>query len=261
MVKKLLLALCLCIQLHALELVHEGELVSPFKQLLELCGLPSQATPAQAAEFTQEQWRQVGKERWELDDRFNELKSEGLALLREIGCLDPIYAQKMEYEHALVLGGLQSRVQRRLDFLFEEWKRGVRFHTLVFLTGQRAIEPTLENVPDGIESETQMMQYLYRQHPLSQLDIPLVIIDAPRPYLGRRPNTADTVHAWLKAHPVQGSCVAISDQPNVGYQEAVLKGILPPSFSVEVIGTGDEGKLPISLYLDNLARWLCQLNL
>lgn len=256
--------ICLfALRCEALTLLDEnGNLIPPFAELLQLCELPTDCSLEELALILRAAWIQEGKERWQYEERFNDKKIKALPLLEAIGCLDAIHAQKFHYNYVLVLGALASRVEKRLNFLWEEWKRGVRFDAIFFLTGQRDIEKKMEILPIGITSETQMMIYLYRSHPLSEAarGVPLAIIDTSKQCdahgLLKRPNTADTVKAWLQTRPAAGSCLAISDQPFVGYQEAVLKKLLPADFFIEVIGMADERKFPLILYLDNLAKWL-----
>lgn len=242
---------------------EKGELSESFIQLLQACDLPQGSSLEETALITKQAWIQVGKERWEYEERFNDKQEAALPLLKRLGCFEAVNAKESHYDYAIVLGALLSRVAARLDFLFEEWQRGVRFSTLVFLTGERDISPDKELVPEGIETETEMMLYLYHNHPLCAVTrhLPLLVVHTPKQpsLLGLlvRPNTADTVNAWLATRPTPGSCLAVSDQPFVLYQEAVLRYLLPPSFKLEVVGAADPGKYPLILYLDNLAKWFC----
>lgn len=262
--KSIFLLLCLfSLRCEALTLVdNEGKLVQPFVELLELFELPTDRSSLETAQIVRSKWIQEGKERWQYEYYFEELKEQAMPLMKRLGCVDAIHAQELHYDYAIVMGALLCRVERRLDFLWEEWQRGVRFETLVFLTGQRDIDSKQEPLPEGVDSETQMMIRVYRAHPLSQAarEVPLVIIDTSKQFDNvaslRRPNTSDTIKAWLKTHPQPGRCLAVSDQPFIGYQEAVVKQFLPSNFTLEFIGRADEEKFPLTLYLDNLAKWL-----
>jgi hypothetical protein len=263
MKKAIFLLFCLCMtKCRALTLLNEeGQICKPFLELLKLCDIPTDGPLLATALLAKHAWIQEGKERWEYEERFSDKKEEATALLEQIGCFKAVYAKHKQYDYALVLGALMSRVEARLDFLWEQWQKGVRFSTLIFLTGERDITPALESLPPGIESETEMMMHLYQHHPLKAAapDLPLLVVHTPKQKRGgtlMRPNTEDTVRAWLKMRPQPGSCLAVSDQPFVGYQEAVLKVALPSTFRLEVIGPADPGKYPLILYLDNLAKWL-----
>jgi len=41
----------------------------------------------------------------------------------------------------------------RMDFLYSEWQKGLRFGTLVVLSGSRILNRNLEIVPEGAETE------------------------------------------------------------------------------------------------------------
>jgi len=233
-------------------------------RLLDLLQIPHENNLETIVSITQREWVEPGKERWELKEKYPDKKAHAWPILKTIGCIDAIHAEEKQYDYALVLGALRSRIEKRLNFLYEEWKKGVRFREIVFLTGRRDLNPSLEKVPQGVTSETQLMRFVYDNLPFSKdfRAIPLKVVDAPKQKLEdgslRRPNTADTVIQWLLGGPKPGKCLSISDQPFAGYQDAVLKLLLPQDFQVETIGDEAREDLPFAVYLDNLAKWLLQ---
>lgn len=233
-------------------------------KLLTLLQVPHDHHLESIVKMTQQMWVEPGKERWELQEKQPEKKAMAWPLLKAIGCIDAIHAQEKEYDYALVLGALRSRIELRLAFLYREWQNGVRFKEIVFLTGQRDLNAQMENIPQGIASETELMKFLYDSLNFSPefRAIPLKIIDAPKQIREggclKRPNTADTVMLWLAQNPKPGKCLIISDQPFVTYQDAVLRLLLPQDFQVETIGDSAQENLPFAVYLDNLAKWLLQ---
>ena len=70
-------------------------------------------------------------------------------------------------------------------------------------------------------------------------------------------STADTFIDWLKQNPESGSCLVISNNPYIGYQDLVARTFLPSDFKIETVGSQGSGE-KVSVYLDNLARWLYQ---
>jgi len=50
-----------------------------------------------------------------------------------------------------------------------------------------------------------------------------------------RPTNGYTIE-WLKLNPIPGSCIAISNQPFVLYQQTVIKILLTYLFQVESFG-------------------------
>jgi len=208
--------------------------------------------------FGEDAFTLQGKERWLLDPIYEEKLNEALPILKRLGCIDSIHAKKNYYQYALVLGSLKRHMQMRLDFLYEEWKRGVRFDEIVLLTGQRELNPERELYPEGLRTETDLFVYLFENHPLKQI-APFKVIDSPKYRQAdgtlRRPDTGATVRDWKATGPKPGSVLAVSTQPFVGYQHAVLKSFLPNEFDLETIGPAT-GIYSMALYLDNFAKWM-----
>lgn len=274
MIRILLSLLLLTLPLQALQLQDDqGELKAPAKEFLELFGIDSQLPIESLVPLLQEKWLQANKERWEMKGRFEEKREAALPLLQKIGCIETVHAQGPHYTYALVLGAIGKTMKRRLDFLYEEWQRGVRFDQIVLLTGQRDLDPKRETYPAHLLSETDLFVHLYQEHPLKGI-VPMVVIDSPKEELKngswRRPNTAGTIRDWLATNPKPGTCLAISTQPFVGYQEAVVKFLLSNQYPIEAIGPGtsnayadasldidmNKTPYPLSIYLDNFAKWL-----
>lgn len=226
-------------------------------ELLQLLHVPHDGTLDSIVRATQTAWYQAGKERWELEERYPGKLDLAFPILRKLGCVDSIFAKKKKYDYALLLGGHVSRMKRRIALLVQEWKRGVRFDKIVLLTGARPLDPSEEL---SCATETEAFLALL-DLPAEMKKVPLQVIDTPMQTAKgggqRRPNTADTLMAWLLSKPKPGSCIAFGDQPFVGYFESVLKTFLPSAFSVEVIGLETE-PYPLALFFDNLARWLYQ---
>ncbi len=76
----------------------------------------------------------------------------------------------------------------------------------------------------------------------------------------KRPTTGDTIKLWLTELAPQGKILAISNQPYVGYQHAVLKSFVPKELLVETVGP-KTAVVNSDIVVDNLARWLYQENL
>ncbi len=74
----------------------------------------------------------------------------------------------------------------------------------------------------------------------------------------RRPGTKETLIEWLESQPEPGRCLFISSQPFCGYQDSVARTYLPSSFEIETIGPNADEEIAVSIFLDNLARWLYQ---
>jgi hypothetical protein len=73
----------------------------------------------------------------------------------------------------------------------------------------------------------------------------------------RRPDTKSTIDTWLLEHSQPGSSLAVSNQPFNGYQDLVVRALLPAGFSLETVGFAvPENYESVAMCLDSLARWL-----
>ena len=251
--------------LQAVSLLDDRDQIRPEVQwFLDYCDVPRYETLDQVNGYLQEHWLQLNKERWELQPHQELDGQQLLPFLQKVGCIDPITAQKNVYDYALVLGATGAIMQERLDFLWQEYQRGVRFHQVVLLTGQRDLDESVEIFPENCATETDLLVYLFEKSPLCG-KIPCLLIDSPKIPIGegilRRPNTAKTVVDWYATRPLPGSCLAISNQPFVGYQEAVIRTFLPAEFTVEAVGPmakiSENFGEPryVAVLLDNFAKW------
>lgn len=257
--RKILFFLLISFSLHAISLTEKGQLKPAAQELLALFDVPGELPTEEIVPYLLREWLQAGKDVWEMDKRFESKRDLAFPLLIELQCVETIHAQKKHYDYALVLGATGPVMKNRLDFLYEEWQRGVRFDQIVLLSGARDLDPKVETIPEGITTETELFVYFFNEHPLKGL-APHLVIDAPKQVLEngtiRRPTTESTAVNWLKTSPRPGSCLGVSTQPFVGRQEAVLRSLLPCSFEVEAIGPSIGRDYPLSIYLDNFAKWL-----
>jgi hypothetical protein len=266
----------------------QSDLLSPaLFNLLEVTGIKHDGTLTSIVAETQKAWlRRPGTERWNMEDNFEALKPQIMPLLKELGFLDEALPPKYHYKYALILGSTVSGMRKRISYLLELYKRGMRFANLVFLVGARPLDPIKES-PDILykrdnqylpfrpgwkqpvtpaQTETEVAHMIFDQAELPAYfkdSVKIHFVDTPMQKNDngtlRRPNTGDTVNHWLKQGIEPGTVLAISNQPYVRYQEAVLKTYLPSSFTVETAGRPKaSGKFRVGVVLDTLARWLYQ---
>ena len=270
-------------------LYQNGKLSPALLEILKITNIDHDGTLPSVVEATQKAWlRKPGTERWEIDNHYETLSSSITPQFKKLGILNEIAPTKKEYTYVAVLGALVPRVRQRLAYALEQWKKGVRFTTLVFLVGARPLEPTKEseeklyNVDNEFlpfrpgwtkpttppKTEAEMARMVFDQAILPEgfkESVKVLFVDTPMQTTAngklRRPNTADTMKRWLAHEDTQpGSILAISNQPYVHYQDAVLRTLLPKTFTVETVGPKASDKLHIGVILDNIARWLYQEN-
>lgn len=257
-IRKLLIFLFLPFVLHAIQLKDDGYFkaeVFEFLEFMEVPDLPDHLI----LPYVKERWLQANKERWDMDFHSEEKLQQALPYLQRIGCIDTIYASESEYDYALVLGATGPVMQKRLDFLYQEYLRGVHFTQIILLTGDRTLDPKRDGVYENLTNETELFNHLFVNHPLCAVAAH-TIVDSKQQTLEdgtkRRPTTKNTLIDWLKLQPKPGKCLAVSTQPFVGYQEAIANTSLPMSFTIEGIGPALSSPYPLAIYLDNFAKWL-----
>jgi len=221
----------------------------PYQDIFDACGV----SVDRAADL----WIQSGKERWEYDKRYEYLRPTLWPLFEKAGLLFEAAPQKERYDYALVYGALLSKVKSRIDYLSSLCKKGVSFKQFIFLTGERPLLAS-EKARCGFEWEWEMVEWAYLHSDLPR-DVPVVFIRSPGKWVeGKwvRPQTRDTVISWKETSPNPGSCLGISNQPYVGYQNAVMRSLLPADFEVETAGAAIDGEPSVALILDTIAKQL-----
>jgi len=240
---------------------------------IALCQLTSALNISQDADLlieTQKHWlRKPGQERWEVAELSENQKLFVLKWAREQGLFSSWKPLYKEYDKALILGASTSVMQTRLNYLKELWDQGIRFHEIVWLTGDRSLDPRIDDLTNRCKTESEAALILWEETrlPEEMRYLPVLFIAVPMKMEGpslKRPNTEDTIIAWLKTDPQPCKTLFVSNQPFCGYQFAVIKGNLPDSFQFDVIGPGvDPTKYPnaAAILLDSIARWIYQESL
>jgi hypothetical protein len=271
-------------------LTEDGDIIPPLKTCLALCNITYDGTLSHIVQLTQKNWlRAPHQERWQQGEFATNEKEKFLDCFHQLHMVEEIRPQARHYTYALLLGGVATRMRTRLAYLLELWNNGVRFDHLIILVGERPLDPTAEspeilfdykndlgpfakkewNPPlEFPQTETDAMVLILSQAQLPEefQSLPIVIVDTPAQFIEgssdkkRRPTTADTIKQWLTGVPRPGSCLVISSQPFVGYQDSVVKTFLPTHFSVETVGAAAKDDIKIATMLDTLARWIYQEN-
>ncbi len=215
---------------------------------------------------TQKRWLRKAGERWEMAELSDEQKQTVLDWATEQGMFSSEKPCRSSYDKALILGATTSRMKKRLNYLKELWEEGVRFREIVWLTGDRPLDSRVDDFLDRIDNESQAAHLLWEETDLPEemRNLPVVFIAAPMKREGdtlKRPNTEDTLIAWLEKKPGPHTALFISDQPFCGYQFAVIDTCLPDYISFDVAGKGTEGTPSAAVTLDSLARRIYQESL
>lgn len=234
------------------------------KALSSLAAALDISPDADLIEATQERWlRKPGLERWEIAELSPEKRLFVLHWAEEQGFFAPWMPSEPLYDQALILGATTSRMQSRLAYLVHLWNEGTRFSEIVWLTGERLLDPRVDSLTDRAETESDAARILWNEAylPEEMRQLPVLFVDASVKEGQKRPNTADTIHAWLEKEPKPGKPLFISDQPFCGYQFAVIKALLPDAYAFDVAGEGvcsTNHPAAGAIILDSVARWIYQ---
>ena len=250
------------------------EQISAFKGLLELTNcaekLPENpesnlVTLENLMKVIRTSWmRKEGSERWELvdSDKILSDRERFLALFDKLGFLYEKSPKFKKYDYVLFLGSLQKRVENRLDYLTSLWNKGIRFNQIILLGGERPLIKDQESLTSTLQegaTELDMMQAVFKSRrlkwPLELAEIELISVNTPK-MAGKRPNTGDTINAWLAKRPHSGSVLAISNQPYVNYQNNVIRSLLPSDFTLDTTGSSANQEEKISVLLDAVAGFI-----
>lgn len=225
--------------------------------------------------------RKPGQERWHLPYMSIEDRPALMQNFQKLGMIDEIRPTQNQYDYALVLGCAIPCIKQRLAHLARLWNEGVRFRQIVFLTSDRPLdadyetqESLLDDIPSSLpmsplcesealpttEAEAMMFYYRHALLPPEFKALALQVVVAKTSdvisSVKLRPNRGDTALAWFKYKPKPGHVLAISSQPHVGYEFAVLRHVLPPSFALDVVGNKTTVENNPAIFLDTLARWM-----
>ncbi|NQY41929.1 MAG: hypothetical protein HRT87_01080 [Legionellales bacterium] len=219
---------------------------------------------------TQSNWlRNVNKERWDINHSSTNKYEE---YFRNLGMIEPVYPTDDNFTYAVLLGATVPSMIKRMEFLktlLQEYQ--ITFKKLVILTGARELHPIgdfdkmgeheyaeqIKLLKTEVEAARWLADEIFVKTKLIKLD-KIQIVNATD-FSGSRPTTDDTIRTWLKSNPAPGRILAISHQPYVGRQGAVLQSLLPEGFRVEVVGFGKSSEVGESVLFDSLARWIYQL--
>lgn len=256
-----------------------------FSDLLELTHVSHDGTLDNIVVATQKAWlRPAGKERYETQKRKFDDAERMIKLLEILGYVHSTVPLRQYYDRALVFGSLLGGILYRLDYLCQLWKQGIRFKKVIFLGGKRTLVSEKENSdllfadPSRLFKNNAATQRLQHDFPTSEDELMVLLADAmvfpweeesvtvevvraPALLGARRATTFDTVQAWLAHEPeLDLTCIAVSNQPHVAYQQAVLFSAVPSTIICETVG--NEMKFAIddlSIILDSIARQLYQI--
>lgn len=234
--------------------------------------------------------RPAGLWRWEVGTSPYEDKGPQLMpRLQEMGLIGPHKPKHQQYQTIFIHGTIFFNLRPRLKFLDTLWEQGLRADDIILVAGQRPLNPEVETraalfdqahcpypfAPDWQPpahmpaNQTEVGHFLWDQIILNEelraqkLTV-LTVPDSVDASTGRKrhANTGDTIWHWLRSSTPVKSCLAISNNPFIGYQDSVLREVMAeqkimmPIPVYETAGAAANAEVGLSIYLDSLARWL-----
>ena len=267
-------------------LTDDGQPSPLLQDLLKELNVQHNDTLTDIVGKTQKAWlRPAGKERWHIvpsGKQYDEKKVK--VLLRKLGYMERVLPCQDQYDYALIHGGSVTSLRTRLAYLINLYQQGTRFGKIIFLSGQRPLDPEQEGsailldkhnnvLPfkegwnfDGVlpHNEYELARFVFEQAkiPVEMQKIEAIFVNAQGKTEAdgtyHRPTTEDTIREWLTSNPLPGTCVAVSHQPYVSYQHSVLMTFLPDTFGLDTVGERSSETLGVEVYLDTVARHLYQ---
>jgi len=256
-----IILVCFCSQIFALPIQDRKIDPTALSELALELGIPKESD---LIIETQKRWlRNQGLERWEMNELSLEQKRFVLKWAKDQGLYAPWEPILTKYDKGIILGCSTSLMKSRLQTLIDLWNEGVLIHEIVWLTGDRPLDPRVDGLIDRCKTESEAAHIIWQEANLPQemKNLPVVFIEVPVKSDGKRPNTQDTVVAWLNTLKKPCSALFVSDQPFCGYQFAVIKSTLPNTIDFDVVGKGaDPTSHPAAaaITLDSIACWIYQ---
>lgn len=243
--------------------------------LLELCEVSHDGTLPGIFAATQSAWYQSGKLRADIQEKHGDKRERAMPIFDQLGLLREVSTQSITCGHAIVLGAKKLAVRKRIASLVHAWRvSGARFSQLVFCGSNRLSDEsvldnrnaelpfTLPSIPRYVESpntEIAMMEAVYTlARDLFPWNDSVIPIFKETVVTGRNASTHDTLMDWDGVARPSGDVLIASSQPFVSFQALIATKCLPQC-RVHAIGAAATPTLPISVYLDNISKFIFEL--
>lgn len=235
------------------------------------------------------------KERADLIDppEWLAVRNDALQCIKQMGLLDKRVPAFNNYDYAVCHGAFLESVRLRLSQLIDLWNSGVRFETIVFLTGERTLrkgagqkdDPALLADPlrspfpfkpswkfsaeIAYETEYDMVKIVWDQAdiPAEMAKCKVIFVNTPRG-TAQRPSMETTYPFWINEYqPKPGKIIATSNPMMWALQQLTAQNKLPKEFYHETVApeatylTSNKFEPGLtSLIFDTIAKCLFQLD-
>lgn len=245
-------------------------------KIFEIVGLEREDDSlASIRNATQLEWYQKGKLRAEINEEHYEHRKNLMLLLRSLGFVRKMSLEKdLTVDGVLLLGGTVVAVRKRMAYLRDEAARSnLAYDWLDMLGSERPLmdrekkvmfdhaNPVfpfssrfLDRTISASTTEAGMMELVWQQCQTEWLTIRGGIV-INTPLTDGRATTEDTLNDWKRHRQMFGKkIVVVSSQPYVSFQHGIVTKALGDEYDVTTIGYGAGPNIPITGYLDNIAK-------
>ncbi len=269
-------------------LTHDLQPTRGLKQVLAFFSINPHQPIESIIRITQEKWLRGPIERWQIAQK-TPITPQVHQLFSEIGMISALYPTAKHYDYILLLGSDYEGTRARINFLRILLANGIQTKQIVAIGSDRPLDinelrsnssigtTEIEMIKKLLESDESFARsgrwsakrewrplHSAPSDPLSRRTERgnVTFIEAKGKTLAdgtfKRATTADTFNAWLASAPKPGSCLLISDQPFIGYQNAVAHSLLKNFWNITTVGPAIDNQTTLEDLLDTLARWLYQ---
>jgi hypothetical protein len=203
-----------------------------------------------------------------------------MPIFQQLGMIETVEPQEKAYTHLVVLGGDVPRMHRQIEWIKRQTTNGLRVDVIYFLTGQRPLDKAvdlfgpIDRLPQNKQpkTEAEAAQWLGGNGDIKDgrlkgkaVFVSVPPITCPDGHV-RYPSIADVVQmGWMKTRVQPGKTLALSANPLIGYEHAVVWQILEKTGwfdnggTLETVGEGIKTDSyreneHLDLYLDIVAR-------
>jgi len=278
-----------CSHLSASPLQEGGKPTPAFANILKTVDIsPNNSLEDIHRSLKEKFGRRPGQERWQVSPVHQEKKKKLIPSLKALGMVTQTLPRDNHYDTIILYGATVSSMRRSVQFLDTLWASGLRADNIVYLAGERSLDPQIESenvLFDPAHSKTPFRKgwkhpakapnheaeaaaFVWEQiikskdlraKAVQYISVPLKLDGKTGVLL--RPNTAMTIQAWLETQPKFGKWLTISPNPYRLYQEAVTRQCLKEQgvlekVSLETVGPEAIKAVPLVTYLNTLQLWL-----
>ena len=149
-------------------ILNEEQPSALLQKILAATNINHDGTLQNIVELTQKKqpigfMRPHGKERWEIPDVHEDKRELLLDAFRQLNALNTLIPAYTHYDYAIIHGASLERVKDRMLFLINQYKQGIRFDSIVVLSGKRIVTDLEKKEVPSAQTEYEMMQVIWNQ--------------------------------------------------------------------------------------------------